>query len=379
MVYKYLGDSPIFHFSLHSKELFHSNFIAWLGMDPELREVFKNVMESIGLDREYIESWDEDFIILREKDNLDLIVKAKDSLTVIKKGANKGKLKTKLNKKLYVVIENKLKSIPTDEQLDEYSEKINIRYGDQSPEFAKILLSIEVPENINSVGWRIATYRQVIEGLEKPLTERLSVYKSAIISDYVQMLKSLVAIMSDIKVSADEPFLNNMDCDTRQRLKELRIDDLYEKWRAAKVANLISMEIGANCTSGYTNNSPFIETSLNFSDDKDSDSGTIQIQGSQYRHCICTTKCENDLAKDFENFLYKNHEEFAATMTDEFKNVFTSSSQKLDFCCYGKDRQKPFWYQYVNISPDATVKQIAQCIKADLGKLLQFKKVSKLD
>ena len=30
-----LGDSPVFHFSLGSKELFHSNFLAWIFEQPE--------------------------------------------------------------------------------------------------------------------------------------------------------------------------------------------------------------------------------------------------------------------------------------------------------------------------------------------------------
>lgn len=41
-----LSNNPIFQLSLSSKELFHSNFLAWLAEDDNTRCVFNKVMQT---------------------------------------------------------------------------------------------------------------------------------------------------------------------------------------------------------------------------------------------------------------------------------------------------------------------------------------------
>ena len=95
---KYLKESPIYAMSLCSKELFHSNFWAWLMKQDEsfIEIFFKNEgnkqLAGIG----------------REDGNRDVTVYRK---------SNKDDEKEKAD--IYV-IENKLKSIPTEEQLKNY-------------------------------------------------------------------------------------------------------------------------------------------------------------------------------------------------------------------------------------------------------------------
>ena len=97
---KYLKESPIYAMSLCSKELFHSNFWAWLmEQDESFIEIFfKNEgnkqLAGVG----------------REDGNRDITVYRKSN---------------KDNEKADVyVIENKLKSIPTEEQLNKYKKDV---------------------------------------------------------------------------------------------------------------------------------------------------------------------------------------------------------------------------------------------------------------
>lgn len=367
---KILKDSPMFHMSLHSKELFHSNFLAWLGEDMELREVFLNVMEAIGITPEYLKSWGNNFVILREKFKFDLLIKAPDTTKIDKKG----QVSSNNDGEFFLVIENKIKSIPKSDQLEKYSIKLENSKVNLNQNFKKLLLSIEKYDGAHTADWETVTYSQIIEGLEKPVKSNISQYKKDIISDYTRMLKALIAILSNIKVDKDETFLTgNTENQLRKDLEALRIEDLYDKWRTAKIANLISQQVGMPCDVGYTNKTPLIECKVDFSKEKNGDNGTIQIQGSQYRRCITTSIPKDKLGKKYNNFLYENCTEFKDALTKEYPDVFSGSSQKKDFCCYGEKNDKPFWYQYVTIAPSTKISQIADCIKEDLENLSKFK------
>ena len=41
-----LKNNPIFHLSLSSKELFHSNFLAWLAEDKNTQALFKKILST---------------------------------------------------------------------------------------------------------------------------------------------------------------------------------------------------------------------------------------------------------------------------------------------------------------------------------------------
>lgn len=103
LISKNLKSSPMFHLSLSSKELFHSNFLSWIGNLAKENggkeyEAFKNIMKNcFGYDLP--EKWE----VKREYKNLDFCIIADDNIAF--------------------VLENKVKSMPRKEQLDEYAEK----------------------------------------------------------------------------------------------------------------------------------------------------------------------------------------------------------------------------------------------------------------
>ena len=96
-----LEPSPMYNMSLSSKELFHSNLLAWLGNTQETKAFFVDIVDKLaGIKLDLNDSW----TVEREDKNFDLC---------IKKG-----------KDYLLVIENKVKSIPRKAQLDEYVGKI---------------------------------------------------------------------------------------------------------------------------------------------------------------------------------------------------------------------------------------------------------------
>ena len=106
-----LQDSPIFNFSLASKELFHSNFLAWLfeqrDFEAIVSEVLKRADPTIGASFRLRSGTAKS--VHREKQNVDLW------LTLRPFEAD--------DIEWHVLIENKIKSLPRLEQLEEYASK----------------------------------------------------------------------------------------------------------------------------------------------------------------------------------------------------------------------------------------------------------------
>ena len=101
-----LHQNPMFRISLGSKELFHSNFLAFL-WDCD-KQAFLNMIYHLLPEGKKINVSEllkkEGLTIYREKENLDLCI-----------------CHTENNKEcIDIIIENKVKSIPYIEQLDEY-------------------------------------------------------------------------------------------------------------------------------------------------------------------------------------------------------------------------------------------------------------------
>ena len=97
-----LENNPVFAMSLGSKELFHSNFLAFIFMHNSAGNLRKWLYEKAGGKTDKTIEFDEYF---REKSNFDLLFKIK--------GEEK-----------FILIENKFKSLPDRKQLEKYFEKL---------------------------------------------------------------------------------------------------------------------------------------------------------------------------------------------------------------------------------------------------------------
>ena len=103
-----LKDNPVFQMSLSSKELFHSNIIAWLleekvgdGSPSENAKALSKLFAPKDTDLNDYKV----LTVLREKQDFDLLIVFKKNDT---------------DDFRFVVVENKLKSLPRQDQLKEY-------------------------------------------------------------------------------------------------------------------------------------------------------------------------------------------------------------------------------------------------------------------
>lgn len=220
-----LYENPMFRISLGSKELFHSNFLAFLwDCDKHAKKAKKaflnminellpkgkkiNVSELLGK---------EGLTIYREKENLDLCI-----------------CHTENNKEcIDIVIENKVKSIPYIEQLDEYRQTTAKPQYKNSASVTYILLTLatEFP-NKEAIerDWNIITYDQLVKAIKQyyrknNMEPRLQQY----IEDYTDFIEKLSALQIVDKFN-DEPFHNPAIIEAYHKKK---LSDLYLKQRGS--------------------------------------------------------------------------------------------------------------------------------------------------
>lgn len=176
-----LMESPMFNLSLSSKELFHSNFLAWLGnnSDTDIKRLFIEVINQLM--KEPILQAKDEWTVEREDKHFDLCIREKG-----KKG-KKGKY--------ILVIENKVKSIPIKKQLDDYGKK-NVNGKGNSPKYLLLTLTEKFAHRTKidkkhdpSNKWIVKTYKDLAE-----IMGRLQVsncYIQSLLDDYIKFIENL--------------------------------------------------------------------------------------------------------------------------------------------------------------------------------------------
>ena len=214
-----LHQNPMFRISLGSKELFHSNFLAFL-WDCD-KQAFLNVINDLLPEGKKINVNEllgkEGLTIYREKENLDLCI-----------------CHTENNKEcIDIVIENKVKSIPYIEQLDEYRQTAAKPQYKNSASVTYILLTLatEFP-NKEAIerDWNIITYDQLVKAIKQyyhknNIEPRLQQY----VADYTDFIDKLSALQIVYKFN-DEPFHNPAIIEAYHKKK---LSDLYLKQRGS--------------------------------------------------------------------------------------------------------------------------------------------------
>ena len=154
-----LDKSPIFIMSLGSKELFHSNFWAYLMRHKDYKLFVYSLFKE-----EQLES-SEPLEIKREFKNRDIVI---------------------LYKGKEFVIENKIKSYPDQEQLKRYGEDTNMVSG--------IVTGIKKPPFELPKKWTFVSYFEIASILRDVITE--DKYLKSIVLDYCNVLKSINTLMN---------------------------------------------------------------------------------------------------------------------------------------------------------------------------------------
>jgi len=288
--YPDLGTSPIANISLASKELFHSNFLAWVfNTYPEM---VSRALEPSGVT---LSSSDTSITTSREERNLDLVIRIGD--------------------RKIIVIENKIKSIPNPVQLRNYENTATKLLKNQAKhEF--ILLTLSSKDQIDPSGenknWKQLDYNRLSKILRKEIPGRATAYHRSVIEDYC----GLISVLSDLADNEAKQKWNPVferDQAVLPDLKDIRLHDLFGKrqgqqvalgvYQALKKRNQLGERLHwqqppkklhpseVTIYSGFSNSRPLIGVfcamkNLKCPDDKTPVGVGFQVQGPQFRSYI---------------------------------------------------------------------------------------------
>lgn len=247
-----LKKNPVFQLSLSSKELFHSNFLYWLSIYD--REKFKKLVEElVG----QVKWGNDDWKVYREDNHFDLSVRR-----VQQKEDKSGNIEVKCE--YLFVLENKVKSIATKAQLDEYYDKVqkeNEKAGNSVKcHFCLLTLTDDFVEEdaIKNQGvWEVKYYKDLAGCLEDVFLNGTCHNKDLYLID---QYRRYIELLSD-KTLLNIPKLDDKWDKTASDhfLEDIRLDDLRQKI----IANLLATEVYVNVLTSLN-----LKVELNISDEE---------------------------------------------------------------------------------------------------------------
>ncbi len=360
----------MFQLSLASKELFHSNFLFWIWQLNH--KLFKTMIQKLTSDPTIGSDWPSDYILKREYNHYDLCVLGE-------------------NNKVLLVIENKVKSIPTLKQLNEY-----LREGHRH---VLLSLSSDFPEKEKIEHWEIVNYETLSKTLKELSTHHaISPYHKSIIDDYSGMIHHLHQVQLEWSIDANADFFNSDN-----NCVILRINDIKEKIRFSKMlvmlkkllVNKLGIEPDLNTDRDYVFNTSG-EIFINWGMTRGMGllevkipvekniALVIQIQGDQYRHAVelygFRKKFEdnwNDVLQDSKlNWFFRSH---------IIKNPFhLFSNSELPLTIWPKKGgcnhyRNEFLYQSIKIPANTKISELLDMIVTDCQKIKELTGMSVAD
>lgn len=376
-----LSSSPLFNLSLSSKELFHSNFLAWLAQ--HYPDFFVEICKELGCKADWSNA---EWNVKREYKNFDLCITS--------------------DEKIVMVLENKVKSIPTKAQLDEYVEKLKKEY-EGNIDLILLSLSTSFPDKQaieDEKKWQIRNYKDLCTATRKHMQLINNQYHKALIEDYSSFVATLHECSESWKVKDSSFFLLPNDNDSnsnRKELKELRIADLQDKiWYSQLLEKLNSrleennqwdvqsgMDIkkiakdNSACLTkiftnfGFTHGQGLLEAKIKVTQDYVL---LIQIQGNKYCRAIEWIKEDQgdhnkfwEMTKDIMNKKGFSFFQFKKNDPINFPSICNNEKTIKDTTRYGETRNfnkygSKFLYQYKVIKKEATVSEVLDAIMEDL-------------
>lgn len=344
--------SPLFQLSLGSKELFHSNFLAWCceTWRKEMGEVWSELLckpsMSIKCDVGKFKA------VRREYKNHDLEIDFEDETTLL--------------------IELKVKSVPTQKQLEEYSSGVNSKETLYSlvsltcPQFFDSEKILNISENVKWCWIDLSCVAYKIK--DKIQTENC--YHRELLSDYAFFVSQLSELMNHIDISPEMDQHFYLSDESDRKLREARLHDLVYKYRydqlGAKLydafhANATSIENAISVKAEMSNGSGLVTIAFSLSNTVDIG---IQLQGRQFRQFIAV-KDEKMNKTESEGFLISciNELESNGLWFNFIDADFENNRMRKDICQYGGT----FIYKYrlvkEVISSSKLVELIIQLIK----------------
>lgn len=241
-----LNNNPIFQLSLSSKELFHSNFLAWLAEDKNTQTLFKKSL-STWLGEDTFDYNTDCMEVKREYKNFDF--------SICEKIINDEESETG---KIRLVLENKFKSIAYKAQLDNYKKKVdalneeadkaqckaelnlkrlntakfnNWKENAKLPKTKYILLTLAEDfldkEAVKESGWIIVTYADYSKTLHDNLDLVKDKFYKELLEKYCEFIDAFYTYtnncLEQIKYTDNWEILKNEDFST------LRCNDIWQK------------------------------------------------------------------------------------------------------------------------------------------------------
>jgi hypothetical protein len=311
-----LALSPTFAMSLGGKELFHTNFLAFLleTNDVELDALRRALREALSFpvfDNELSTC-----IVWREKGNLDFI--AIPLMSGTEQEAEAVPVKNRA-----LMVEAKMKSIPTKEQLEKYLQKdIKISYPEDTQEFKitlhmrdrtqpqdSLVLRLLTPtgETVHRlwIGIQWGTVATAIQNNVQAAPASLQ----AILTDYAQSLQHMVSLVNTVYERVDEAWSERgrmkykclYDELTHVEFRKIRLHDLTGKAGFDALLRHITTYLpqhNENATDTFIRYVHFSRSQPGLTIEIPVDPNYrlgVQIQGSSYRHFLSCVKDDKTL------------------------------------------------------------------------------------
>jgi hypothetical protein len=280
-----LEDEPLTHLMLGHRELFHSNILAWFFEKFPLAAdaVFKPLSQP---DRNLIVAR----TVKREKSNLDLVFE----------WPNFGPL----------IIENKVFSLPDEEQLARYAGRSK-RMGNAASHW---LLSLSDPgwtdgrTNIAGVEWKWIGYSTLAEQIVRALPKNDLTYATETMRHYARVIQLLSELARQTTVSSVDDHVN-FEKSVIEKFKGSRLLTSFGKIRSACVAKMVSEALRQHgfhdltVKSDFSNQNPLLEVFQPVPLGTGALAGW-QLQGDQFRRAVILPhlegRTEESLRRRFE-------------------------------------------------------------------------------
>jgi len=209
---KDINSSPLFNFSLASKELFHSNFLNWL-INEYKEEMSQIINETINSNNKVKINNSS-----QEKRHFDLFIECNGFV---------------------IIIENKFKSIVSKEQLIKYNEKIidynKVRNNKIKYKILLTLIETKYIENIlkeignDKSNWIPLNYLNLCKKIENVIPNNDS-YHKYLIKDYVGFVKKIVIYFNNILEEKNNGSLSLEEINSEyNNFKKIKLHDIFHK------------------------------------------------------------------------------------------------------------------------------------------------------
>ena len=328
-----------YQLSLSNLELYHSNLFAVVLEKSEFinHKFFSDV---IDINKKYT-----DLKVYREKNSIDLTIEVidEDGLTHV------------------VFIENKVKSLPDEDQLIRYSEKDSSAKG--------ILLSLVEPGFKLSDSWFRRSYVELIEYYNDLLNKVDETFRLFLL-DYIEYMKNVEKFIEKISYG-ESYFLDESNNKVLEVLDGMRLRSVIEKIHYANLQNMIS-GLGYKTYSGRIRGAHHFGIDLTI--EGTTSSFDIQIQGNQYRHKVNFSLEDKEKLGDLERICDIIKEKTCLYHFNlEDNPILEKSASRKKWKMYDKKDV----YDYAHIKKHVSSNELIDYIKTDVKKIEAHLKIVK--